>query len=282
FTWCAPRRVEKVLRPEGLSYSNENLVQRLDADFLEKDNVVVAVILQAHIALVGARAALRFEIIFVFGDGLALGVIGDGDIIENDDGARAVEGDDHGVPLGAGLAGFGQRLGERVERAGDVVLVFFRIFGMIVDLHFVAVVDGHPFLARLDGDANEDAGVVVDVAHFVDQADPAVAELATGPVEQAHAAWRSNEAVLDGHVARADVFPAGEVFAIEQRLPGRNLRRSSRKESEERGKGNDCKRRDPFSWIHGEFLLTRSSQAGAPATAGCAPTIQNFKSRRYV
>ena len=101
-----------------------------------------------------------------------------------------------------------------------MVVVFFRILGLIVNLHFVAVVDGHPFFARLDGNANEDAGIVIVVAHFVNDADAAVAEFAGGPVEKAHAAMGSNEAVFDGHAAGADVFPAGEVFAVEERFPG--------------------------------------------------------------
>src|SRR5438309_9189882 len=95
---------------------------------------------------------------------------------------------------------------------------------MIVDLDFVAVVDGHPFLARLDGDANEDAGIVVEIAHLVDHADAAIGELAAGPVEKAHAAVRSNEAVFNSHVARADVLPAGEILAVEERFPGPSLR----------------------------------------------------------
>src|SRR2546425_6782907 len=81
---------------------NSKLFQRLDADFFEKDDVIVAVILQTDVALVGARAALWFELEFALGDGLAFGVVGDGDVIQNDDRARAIQGDDHGVPLGTG------------------------------------------------------------------------------------------------------------------------------------------------------------------------------------
>src|SRR5947208_2594353 len=140
----------KSLRPKGLSYNNENLMQRLDADFLEKDDVVVAVILEADVTLVGPSAALRFEIEFAFGNGLPFRVVGDGDIVKNNDGARAVERNDHGVPLGTGLAGLGERLGQGIKSAGNVIFIFVRSFGMIVDLDFVAVMDGHPFFARLN------------------------------------------------------------------------------------------------------------------------------------
>src|SRR5204863_8195789 len=150
----------KSLRPKSLSY-NKNLMQRLDADFLEKDDVVVAVILEADEALVGASAALRFEIEFALGNGLAFGVVRDGDIVKNNDGARAVERDDHGVPLRTGLTGLGERLGQGIKRAGNVIFIFVRSFGMIVDLDFVTVMDRHPFLARLDEDANEDSGIIV-------------------------------------------------------------------------------------------------------------------------
>jgi len=136
---------------------------------------------------------------------------------------RAVESDDHGVPFGAGLAGFGERLGKGIERAGNVGIVFVGGFWMIVDLHFVAVVNGHPGFARLDGDADEEARIVIQVAHFIDHADAAVADLAASPVKQAHAAVRLDQAVFDRVATRADVLPAGEIFAVEQRLPVRFL-----------------------------------------------------------
>src|SRR5713101_6801376 len=112
---------------------NSKLFQRLNADFLEKDDVVVAVILQADVALERARAMLRLEIEFALRDGLAFGVVGDGDIVKHHNGARSIEGDEHGVPLGAGLAG----LGQGIKGAGDVVLVFVGSFWMIVNLDFV-------------------------------------------------------------------------------------------------------------------------------------------------
>src|SRR5207245_4014551 len=129
-----------------------------------KDDVVVAVILQADVTLVGARATLGLEIEFFRRNGLAFCVIGDSGAVEDDDRARAIERDEHGVPFGAGLAGPRQRLGERVKCGGHVILVLVGFFGLVVNLHLVAVVDRHPGFAGLDGDANEDAGVVVVVA----------------------------------------------------------------------------------------------------------------------
>src|ERR1700674_4594575 len=78
-----------------------SLAQRLQRYFLEKDDVVVAVILQAHVAFVGAAAALGLELKFFLGNGLAFGVVGYFHIVEDDDGVRPVKSDDHGVPLGA-------------------------------------------------------------------------------------------------------------------------------------------------------------------------------------
>src|SRR5690242_8263475 len=142
---------EENLKIENGNSKTANLLQRLNGDLFEEDDVVVAVILEAEPAFVGARAALRLEIKFAFGYGLAFGVVGDFYAVENDDGVRPVERDFHGVPLGAGLARFGERLGEGIERTGDVIFVFLRGFGMVVDLNFVAVMNGHPFFARLDG-----------------------------------------------------------------------------------------------------------------------------------
>src|SRR6267154_4908920 len=95
---------------------------------------------------------------------------------------------------------------------------------MIVNLHFIAIVDGHPFPARLYKDSNEDAGIVIEVAHLVDHTDAAITQLALSPIQQAHPAMRSNEAIFDGHVAGADVFPAGEILAVEERFPCGSLR----------------------------------------------------------
>jgi len=77
-------------------------------------------------------------------------------------------------------------------------------------------VDWHPFLARLDWNADEDAGVTVVVAHLKDHANRAVAEFAARPVEQAHAALALDQAVLDHVTAWTDMFPSSEIFAIEK------------------------------------------------------------------
>ena len=142
---------------------------------------------------------------------------------------------------GPGLAGLGKRLGQRIERAGDVVLVFVGGFGVVVDLHFVAVVDGHPGLARLDGNADEYAGVVVLVTHLEDHADDAVADRAGGPIEQPHAAVGPHESVLDDHFTGADVLPASEVFAVEELDPAVGL--CDERKSEDK---NECEQRESF------------------------------------
>ena len=81
------------------------------------------------------------------------------------------------------------------KHAGGVRVVFFirAALGVVVDLHFVAVVDRHPFFARLDGDADEDARVVVFIAHAEDHVESAILERAGGPIEQAHAAVRVDQ-----------------------------------------------------------------------------------------
>ncbi len=146
---------------------------------------------------------------FRAGTGCAFGVVGDFDVVERDYRVRAIQRDQHGVPFGAGFAGASQGLGQGIERASDVVFVFFGVFGLIVDLDFVTVVDWHPGLARLDGNADEDAGIVVVIAHFVDDSDVAVAEFLGGPVQEAHAAVGADQAVFYGVFAGAYVFPAG-------------------------------------------------------------------------
>jgi len=54
---------------------------------------------------------------------------------------------------------------------------------------------------------------------FENDAEFAFADFASGPIGEAHAAVRFHEAVFDGHAARADMFPAGEVFAVEELFP---------------------------------------------------------------
>ena len=58
------------------------------------------------------------------------------------------------------------------------------------------------------------------IAHLVDDTNAAVTDLAGGPVKQAHTAVRLDQAIFGGHVARPDVFPAAEILAVEELLPG--------------------------------------------------------------
>src|ERR1700687_5798294 len=110
-------------RPIDPSYSSNALVQRLDTDFLEEDDVIVAVILEADVALVGPRAMLRLKIELALGHRLAFGVVGDGDVIEDHDRAWTIKRNEHGIPLGTGFAWARFRLGEGIERSGNVVFI---------------------------------------------------------------------------------------------------------------------------------------------------------------
>ena len=103
---------------------------------------------------------------------------------------------------------------------------------MVVDLHLVTVVHGHPLFARLDRDADEDSGVIVLVAHLEDHADGAVADRAGRPIEQAHSTMSSHESIFDNHRAGADVLPAVEVLAVEELDP--TVLREKRKCEEQR------------------------------------------------
>jgi hypothetical protein len=49
--------------------------------------------------------------------------------------------------------------------------------------------------------------------------DLAIPDLPAGPVEQAHAAVSVDQPVLHSVIARANMLPSGQVFAIEKLLP---------------------------------------------------------------
>ena len=68
-------------------------------------------------------------------------------------------------------------------------------------------------------DADEDAGVVVFVAHAEDDVDAAIAHGTAGPIEQAHASVGMNQAVVDGHIAGADVLPGIEILTVKNGGP---------------------------------------------------------------
>src|SRR5579863_4099992 len=90
---------------------------------------------------------------------------------------------------------------------------------MIVDLHLIAVINGHPGLLGFQGNTNEDARIVVGVLHFVDHVDHAISQFAASPVEQTKPVLRTlrlNHSVLDRHAAGAHVLPAFQVLAVEE------------------------------------------------------------------
>ncbi len=63
-------------------------------------------ILQTEPAFVGTAAALRLKIKLALGNGLTFGVVGHFRAVEFDDGVRAIESNDYGVPFWTGLARF--------------------------------------------------------------------------------------------------------------------------------------------------------------------------------
>src|SRR5437879_6070141 len=83
------------------------LLEHLYGNFLEENDVFVAVVLQADVAIVRTRPALRLEVELFGRDWVTLGVIRDLHAIEKDYRVRSVQRDLHRVPLGARLAGAG-------------------------------------------------------------------------------------------------------------------------------------------------------------------------------
>src|SRR5579863_1179359 len=107
-----------------LLFRMQLFLEGLDGDFFEENDVVVAVVLQPNPAEIWPRTALRLEVKFARRHRIAVFVVGHLHAIENDDRARAVEGNVHRVPLGPRFPGmFHQRLGQRVEHGGLVILI---------------------------------------------------------------------------------------------------------------------------------------------------------------
>src|SRR6185437_16467706 len=116
--------------------TRHDLLKRAERYFLEEDDIVIAVILQTKESKFGPSAAFRLIGKFLGWNGLSLCVVGDLYAVHGHDGVRPVESDIHCVPLRPGFARPRQRLRQRIERAGNVILVF--ALGDIVDLYFVA------------------------------------------------------------------------------------------------------------------------------------------------
>src|SRR6266850_4220903 len=96
---CRNSRREKcfVISPPIYWKSLENSIgllrQRFHRDFFEKHNVIVAMILQAHVPFTGSSPALRLEVKLAFGNRLALRVVRDLHTIQNHRRVGAVESD---------------------------------------------------------------------------------------------------------------------------------------------------------------------------------------------
>src|SRR5258708_20297162 len=100
-----------------------------------------------------------------------------------------------------------------------MVLILFRSFGMIVDLHLESVVHRHPLLARLNRNANKNSRIVILIAHAVDHMDLAIANLAASPVEQAHPAVTLDQAFFDRVSTRTHVLPSRQILTSEDLPP---------------------------------------------------------------
>src|SRR5579872_5560152 len=104
-------------------------------DFFEINDIVVAVILDAKKPDVRPPASLGFEIELSFRHRFPFTVIRHRYPIHLYDSPWTVERYIHGIPLGPGLSRFCQRLCQRIKGAGDMIVIFLRPLGMVVDLH---------------------------------------------------------------------------------------------------------------------------------------------------
>src|SRR5712672_4361735 len=133
----------------------------------------------------------------------------------------------------------------------------------------------HPRLARLDGNANINAGIVVVIAHFENNANSAVTKFAGSPIEKSHAAVRLNQTVFDGHIAGPNVLPSGKIFSVEKLLPGFFGLRITRNGQHRRCPENQKKQMthsSPFAAAH----TTRFERAGAEIPASEATNLFQF------
>jgi len=87
---------------------------------------------------------------------------------------------------------------------------------------------------------------------------------------------RLNESVFHRHVAWADVFPAGEILAVEERLPCRSLRPRGGK-CEQRRDGSDDQQGYPFARSHGAFLLGKIEPSRGTPTRSERPCKEKSK-----
>ena len=87
-----------------------------------------------------------------------------------------------------------------------MILVFAAAFRMVVDLDFVALVTGIQGSVGAVGIRMNTPELSVLIPHFVHNPDYAIAHFPASPIEQAHAAMRTNHAVLYPHTALATCF----------------------------------------------------------------------------
>src|SRR5437667_8114587 len=97
-----------------IRWLNHSMAEWSDGDLPEVDHVVVAVVLKAEVALVGAASPIGLVGLFLGRHGLAFGIVRDLDAVHHDDRARSIQRNLHGVPL-ARLLRASQGFGERIE-----------------------------------------------------------------------------------------------------------------------------------------------------------------------
>ena len=127
-----------------------------------------------------------------------------------------------------------------------MIVVLVRSFRVIIDLHFVAVMNRHPRLSWLERNTDEHSGIIVGVAHFVDHSNARVAHFAAHPIQKSHAAMRFNQSILDSIAAWPDMLPAGKVFAVKKRFPAGILPECGSTERDRHNK-NRCDCQQQFS-----------------------------------
>ena len=71
-----PDRINCKSEHSKIELPTRSFLQHLDCDFLEEHDVVVAMILQADVAFLRTRPALRFKVEFSGGDRITLGELG--------------------------------------------------------------------------------------------------------------------------------------------------------------------------------------------------------------
>src|SRR5580704_16711409 len=101
----------------------ELFLQHLERNFFEKYDVILTVILEADVAFLRTRPTFRLKREFLGWHRIALGELRHFHPVQHDGRVRAIQRDFHGVPLRPGFTRMGQRLGHRIQRSSDVIVI---------------------------------------------------------------------------------------------------------------------------------------------------------------